>query len=564
MSCHPISSYHPLFTCIQDVLLGKGSAINNHPGNQSYRKMVDSQKAEFASQPIRARKRAIAMSIIDDIHSSGGRFLMEDPNTKGHKISSRITGGDSVAHNLHPNILEKVWIIVDPNKALTKVMHRLREKQKEQVSDDSSYSVTRKIERRARRRDEVEKTTNEIENVSTKMTHNVPHGIASGVRDRPDSTSCASNSISNTDDPSLLDVADSHSFLQHESTFQSSGVDEELDPDSSHEFHPWHDSIDEQREFTLRDWLKKSQSDLKSNSLSESKKSISGELQISLKLVEFLIEAEKEELDGSTNPIPLASIASKNVLLRTNVLEHRNHKPDGDSSGILEHSGASENGGAIEYREVIEYAWIISCLGDNPVGGEVSSRLFALGLILYELFAGEDLSSLDDTLQNKDFISSCISKLEIPSPLCTLLKRLFGCDGGTYISFADMHTDLQLLIDDPLGEPIGCEDDVRNQYHGHLDGKHESFVENRNVHLGANGSHEAPRRNSPNVRRVSFSEPMHDSNNDQDEMHQSSQLTVRQWMERSKPGLHHREEDTLEYIKRALPRSRERRTRWEC
>mmetsp|Transcript_12564 Transcript_12564/g.27248 ORF Transcript_12564/g.27248 Transcript_12564/m.27248 type:complete len:1558 (+) Transcript_12564:111-4784(+) len=125
-----------------DVLLGKGTAINTHCGNKHFRATVELQKPQF-QQSKRADKRKIAESIINEIQKLGGRFLMEDPNSKSgaHKgDGNNMNYGSGVNNPVRANhaspddfvsdpfILEKVWVRVEREKVLGKVMHRLRDK----------------------------------------------------------------------------------------------------------------------------------------------------------------------------------------------------------------------------------------------------------------------------------------------------------------------------------------------------------------------------------------------------------------------------------------------------
>mmetsp|Transcript_29949 Transcript_29949/g.63074 ORF Transcript_29949/g.63074 Transcript_29949/m.63074 type:complete len:1665 (-) Transcript_29949:98-5092(-) len=99
----------------KDVLFGRGFAIMSHQGNQLLRSMVQEQKPKFLESK-RASKREIAYNIVKDINKSGGRFLIESPNSAGMATST---------------LSEKSWAIVDTDKAVDKVMHRFREKAKE-------------------------------------------------------------------------------------------------------------------------------------------------------------------------------------------------------------------------------------------------------------------------------------------------------------------------------------------------------------------------------------------------------------------------------------------------
>ena len=126
-------------TNIQDVLLGRGGAINRHPGNQRFRALVAKHKPAFAQTKVRRDKRAIAKCIVNEIHNlqPPGRFLTAD----GNSDSTDRLDDDGVV--LHPPITSKVWVRVDADKALAKVMHRLRDKEwnrQKRKKDEQSLS----------------------------------------------------------------------------------------------------------------------------------------------------------------------------------------------------------------------------------------------------------------------------------------------------------------------------------------------------------------------------------------------------------------------------------------
>ncbi|KAL7529357.1 hypothetical protein ACHAWF_002948 [Thalassiosira exigua] len=98
-----------------DVLFGRGSNISAHPGNQRLRSVTQTHRqAFFAAKKL--EKRNIAVRIVDEIGSLDppGRFLVEDL-TRGN-------GGHF--------FLGRTWPPVGADKAVTKVMHLLREKEK--------------------------------------------------------------------------------------------------------------------------------------------------------------------------------------------------------------------------------------------------------------------------------------------------------------------------------------------------------------------------------------------------------------------------------------------------
>jgi len=113
-----------------DVLLGRGAIINSHPGNQHFRSLVASQRDTFIHSPLRRNKRGITLGIIASIQglSPPGRFLVEakEPTTSSRNNEAV----QPVESKINLMILEKTWVQVDDDRALSKVMHRLREREK--------------------------------------------------------------------------------------------------------------------------------------------------------------------------------------------------------------------------------------------------------------------------------------------------------------------------------------------------------------------------------------------------------------------------------------------------
>ena len=114
--------------------------------------MVDAQKEAFDITSVRSEKRAIAVRIISQVNDlqPHGRFLREDTNTNApqqqmdatatHAPSTVALGGGEV---VHPSILRKIWVPVENDEAVQKVMHRLREKEysyKKKKGDRKSVS----------------------------------------------------------------------------------------------------------------------------------------------------------------------------------------------------------------------------------------------------------------------------------------------------------------------------------------------------------------------------------------------------------------------------------------
>ena len=109
---------------LKDVLFGRGYLIQLHPGNVAFRCLVDERKAEFKHAK-KKEKRAIAIQIMQSMRQRNARFLTEDTT------ACQKTDGLN-------DIQSRTWLVVEDDKAMKKLMHRLREK--EWVSKRSTIS----------------------------------------------------------------------------------------------------------------------------------------------------------------------------------------------------------------------------------------------------------------------------------------------------------------------------------------------------------------------------------------------------------------------------------------
>jgi len=111
-----------------DVLFGRGYLIQLHPGNVAFRSLVDERKAEF-KRAKKIEKREIAEQIMQIMRQRNAKFLTEDA-TKCRKTEGL------------NDIQSRTWLVVEDDKALKKIMHRLREKQwVSKQASSSSLSV---------------------------------------------------------------------------------------------------------------------------------------------------------------------------------------------------------------------------------------------------------------------------------------------------------------------------------------------------------------------------------------------------------------------------------------
>lgn len=65
----------------KDVLLGRGTTIDKHPGNRYFRKLLADHRKEYMSASKKIRKFLIATSVVEHIHKMHGRFLQQDNET---------------------------------------------------------------------------------------------------------------------------------------------------------------------------------------------------------------------------------------------------------------------------------------------------------------------------------------------------------------------------------------------------------------------------------------------------------------------------------------------------
>ena len=61
----------------QDVLLGKGTPIQNHAGNKRLRQLISEHIKQYDKSQ-RGEKKALALEIVETIRQRGGLFLKQD------------------------------------------------------------------------------------------------------------------------------------------------------------------------------------------------------------------------------------------------------------------------------------------------------------------------------------------------------------------------------------------------------------------------------------------------------------------------------------------------------
>ena len=487
---------------------------------------------------INTTKRTIAIRIIAQVQSLNppGRFLIEDTNASlvdisvsakcsmgsisgssgggggaGANSSSSTTTGGKI---IHPTVMKKVWIIADNEKAIEKVMHRLREREKKKNTggdDDKKKQLQQRPNKKGgdgkkrvanngnvKSSPSVEK---EQQNVVLAPNLNLASNHIAIDMGQQQQNMVASNllhvKVNNNSTTAIMPVAagegmneTSYNFLQYSGdgiVDSSSSMDMKLPAINkeavvvarmaatgtsitSNQVAGGSDATKQLLDYPLRQWIEKKNREEISSPAEYMKEALT----IALKLTEFIIQAEKVEQVGWGNvPVSLESIDAINV-----------------------HVLASQN--QVGGNEAVELVWMSSPAGENPIAGTVSARLFAMGMILYELFSGERMPLMADvpmlsassksmggialTSDNEsscssgsnhhrpqkryqthmapagDMLSNCIANLEwkgLPWPVRFLVKNLLDCGKGNncgddaYSSLIELNQDLSLMLANP-------------------------------------------------------------------------------------------------------------------
>jgi hypothetical protein len=121
-----ISDTHHVGTMVSnpsnnDVLLGRGAACWNHPGNRDFREIVVKYLKAYENARLRVEKTLIVTEILDQVHAKGGRFLKKD-------------------------LASKKWYIVENQQAIEKTGHAIRDKKAVLVKKEYHKEMARRSE----------------------------------------------------------------------------------------------------------------------------------------------------------------------------------------------------------------------------------------------------------------------------------------------------------------------------------------------------------------------------------------------------------------------------------
>ena len=446
------------------------------------------------------QKRAIAEQIFNEIQAlqPPGRFLEEDPTMEARHLDN-VPSTNAVHHT----ILNKSWLIVEPEKALLKILKRLREKEKgtvhvlPQSTVEGSTAAALHSQVLSSNLSPPEQNNNDaclVVEVAAAHDPDSDYPLAGKYLDE-------AQEVHDANDRSSVDYFPSQSHITLQDKQQTAGREEDqlgiggaelckylegsglnFETDTLLQTttpQPETDTSEQLHEYTMRQWIMSCKPSLSLTTATTAQSSeyvakfIKPALLIALKLTECILEAEKDEKSGHGNPIPLASIAPENVLIRVRKYQNALGESNEDK------------------EDEIDFVWVMSIVGDGTATGTVMSRLFAVGKVLFALFSNNssmldddsppfqvmasiDSISLGDDTENDNRTckksyrpkgqahdsknSEYIADLEtngVPWSVCALVMNLLECrhnpfcDDNAYTSFDDLLVDLQLMIDNP-------------------------------------------------------------------------------------------------------------------
>ena len=119
---------------INDVLFGRGGKINDHPGNIQFRSIVEQCKYNYTQLRSKREKRRIALEVIDQIRSLGGKFLECDTSSGCWFEQSKVKVFKKASQALRegaprlrqPSVGSESELVVKDQKPLSKQIDRLK------------------------------------------------------------------------------------------------------------------------------------------------------------------------------------------------------------------------------------------------------------------------------------------------------------------------------------------------------------------------------------------------------------------------------------------------------
>lgn len=106
------TSTTPLVLGPHDVLLGRGSGSNDHPGNRLFRDYVQRHKATYNATSNRTQKVQIAQTVVQQVYAQGGRFV---------KLVQSSSGGDAGVESYWVQVTDTATIMEKAKQALRQI-----------------------------------------------------------------------------------------------------------------------------------------------------------------------------------------------------------------------------------------------------------------------------------------------------------------------------------------------------------------------------------------------------------------------------------------------------------
>ena len=161
MTANPIENMDVRSLRPSDVLCGRGSGPNDHPGNIAFRQIILSRKVAYLSTTSRADKARIAQEIVDRVERGGG--LGGEGASEPGRFLRKMQAAELKERGYDRE--DDVWVVVDRATALEKAKQALRQNRDKPLVEEE---LRRSLEERGEReRQEKESQTQGSKAMST-------------------------------------------------------------------------------------------------------------------------------------------------------------------------------------------------------------------------------------------------------------------------------------------------------------------------------------------------------------------------------------------------------------
>ena len=123
MTANPIENMDVRSLRPSDVLCGRGSGPNDHPGNIAFRQIILSRKVDYMTAKARTDKARIAQEIVDRVERGGG--LGGEGASEPGRFLRKMQAAELKERGYDRE--DDVWVVVDRATALEKAKQALRQ-----------------------------------------------------------------------------------------------------------------------------------------------------------------------------------------------------------------------------------------------------------------------------------------------------------------------------------------------------------------------------------------------------------------------------------------------------